>query len=245
MACACDSCSVPQAQRRAAQLAELGPRTHEINQTLGANGRSSDTLSAPGPCSGWLIQVRTSAAAELRISAGVPSPGGAQRELGPIDLIPPQSGQGSATQAISMWVPYASCTLTWTTTPGATIQGRAVAMPLPPAPGDGLRYVYRSQKQTVASLGSTSWTAPSGVRAFRVLCADAPSATFLYRIQLEVQGVARQLWALARTGNTQDTQAAGPFWVRTVEGVTGVTVTNSDAAAAHDFTVEWELDLWA
>lgn len=245
MACACDSCSVPQAQRRSAQLAELGPKTHEVNQTLGANGRSSDTLSAPGPCSGWLMQIRTSAAAELRISAGVPSPGGAQRELGPIDLVPPQSGQGAATQAISLWVPYASAALTWTTTPGATIQGRAVALPLPPAPGDGLRYVYRSQKQSVASLGSTSWTAPSGVRGFRVLCADAPSATFSYRVQLEVQGAARQLWALSRTGNVADSQITSPDFVRAVEGTTGITITNADAAAAHDFTVEWEIDLWA
>ncbi len=246
MSCACDICAVPASQRAPAiaALARVAPKEHPISVTLGAGGRSEEQLSAPGPCNGWLVQLRTSAAAELRIQEIVPSPGGALRLIGPIDLVPAQTGQGAAAQAVSLWVPYAAATLTLTSAPGATIQGRAVALDAPPVPGDGLRWAYRSERQTIAAALAASYAAPGGTRRARVLSPDVPGAAFGYRISVVQNAVPVQLYVVSRIAAVADQLSVGPSWIDVIEGVTSLDVTNADAIA-HDFIVQWMIDLWA
>lgn len=245
MSCACDTCTVPSAERAPlAVLAKVAPKMHPISVTLGAGGRSEEQLSAPGPCSGWLVQLRTSAAAEVRIQEIVPSPGGALRFVGPLDLVPAQAGQGSTAQAVTWWIPYAAATLTLTSTPGATIQGRAMALDSPPVPGDGLRWAYRSERQTIAAAAVGAFVAPGGARRARVLSPDPPGAAFAFRISVVQNAVPVQLYALSRTGSVADQLSMGPAWIDVIEGVTSVDVTNADAVG-HDFVVEWAVDLWA
>ena len=221
--------------------------------TVPGDGSDSDVWRVGGtgdgfPPAGWLVWAAATVGGgtpEIRSSITLRGPwqsSAAQIELSLLEL-----NHGGV-----FWIPFPRFDLgpfTDEASSGATIRMDLAACPLPlgmPIPPEAARLYSRTpSRTTIAATATSTVTIPDGATAYCI--GMAPDAGWTGPLQIEerstgggVNAVERG-YALAGTSQAPPTNSTG--WQDAPAGPADILLTNSDNAAAVQFSARWRFDL--